>query len=513
MLVFALALLLSGGALLYWLLGKEKERVEAVNTRQLLLEELRDTRLLLGLPYPDPFERVEAESLCRRALGRYGLPEERDWEKLPQFRALTKEGQDSLRHELAELVILLARARWKVGKTEEALQLNSLAFEMVGEPGSRALLFQRAWLLVQKGDHVEAEKTMASARQRPLETAQDYYLLACELSAQREFRDALGMFEETIRRDPSHLAWAFYGACLAELGQHDRAVSAFTTAIALRPSNWRTYLWRGQSYLELKEFKKGEIDFDFVLTHRPGFAPALVFRAMVRLAQKNFAGAEADLTAALESDTEHTRTYFLRARARRQNGDAQGAQKDLEEGLRRTPNDELSWIARGLARLPADRKGALADFDEALKLVPGSRDAAQNKAHVLAEYLHRPAEAIAVLDGVVQRYPDFTEARIGRGVLHARLGQRKLALEDATESLRRDTRPLILYQAGCVYALTSRQEADDRLDAFRLLTRAVREGFGAEHVELDSDLAPLKNDPEYRKLVELAQERLKGKHP
>ena len=35
---------------------------------------------------------------------------------------------------------------------------------------------------------------------------------------------------------------------------------------------------------------------------------------------------------------------------------------DRAEGLRRQPADELSWVSRGLARLPGDPKGALADF-------------------------------------------------------------------------------------------------------------------------------------------------------
>ena len=35
-----------------------------------------------------------------------------------------------------------------------------------------------------------------------------------------------------------------------------------------------------------------------------------------------------------------------------------------ERGLRLTPRDEQSWVARGLARMDRDPKGAIADFDE-----------------------------------------------------------------------------------------------------------------------------------------------------
>src|SRR5262249_33120116 len=150
------------------------------------------------------------------------------------------------------------------------------------------------------------------------------------------------------------------------------------------------------------------------------------------------------------------------------------------EGLKRTPEDELSWVARGMARLAREPEGALADFEEALRLNPRSREALQNKAHVLAEVLGKTAEAVAVLDQSVRYYPDHVPARGGRGVLLARLGRRGPALEDAAAMLRQDDHAATLYQVACVYALTSRQQPEDRRQANRYLGEALKLGYGAD---------------------------------
>src|SRR5581483_1626263 len=120
-----------------------------------------------------------------------------------------------------------------------------------------------------------------------------------------------------------------------------------------------------------------------------------------------------------------TQAFFVRAKVRARLGDKEGAQSDRQEGLRRQPQDETSWLTRGWAKLPADPKGALADFEQALARNPRSIKALQNQAHVLAEYLGRTGEAIAALDRLLEESPDSAAVRASRGVLYARLGKRR----------------------------------------------------------------------------------------
>src|SRR5262249_58137170 len=122
-----------------------------------------------------------------------------------------------------------------------------------------------------------------------------------------------------------------------------------------------------------------------------------------------------DLDVAAGEAPHYTRVLAVRLRARLLRGDHQGARADREELFRREPEDEVSWIARGVVRLPADPAGALRDFEQALSLNPRSRLGLQNKAHVLSEYLKRTEDAVAVLDHALEVRPEDGPARAGRG--------------------------------------------------------------------------------------------------
>ena len=127
------------------------------------------------------------------------------------------------------------------------------------------------------------------------------------------------------------------------------------------------------------------------------------------------------------------------------------------------------------------------------------------KAHLLTE-LRRADEAVAVLDRAVGLYPESAPARAGRGVLLARRGNRDAAVRDAKDALLLDTRAPNTYQVACVYALTSPGRPDDRREALALLWAALRTGYGLDLVETDTDLDPIRPDPEFRRVVERARE-------
>jgi tetratricopeptide (TPR) repeat protein len=172
--------------------------------------------------------------------------------------------------------------------------------------------------------------------------------------------------------------------------------------------------------------------------------------------------------------------------------------------MRQDPTDVIGWVARGNARLGSDLPGALSDYEAALRLNPRSLAAMQNKAHVLSR-LGRYPEAVQALDQLLELYPDFVPARTGRGVIHARLGNRAEALADAEEALRRSQAASTSYQAAGIYAHLSKDEPGYKADAIRLLTAALRAGHGYEHIETDKDLDPIRDTPEFRRVIESAR--------
>ena len=84
-------------------------------------------------------------------------------------------------------------------------------------------------------------------------------------------------------------------------------------------------------------------------------------------------------------------------------------------------------------------------------------------------------------------------------------------MEDAESCLMRSSDALIKFQVAGIYALISAKTQDERLraeyrqEAFRLLSLALRDGFGHDLIETDPDLQALHDDPRFHDLARAAR--------
>jgi tetratricopeptide (TPR) repeat protein len=394
-------------------------------------------------------------------------------------------------------------ANQKQREAGAALEWNMAAERCYGtDQASRALAFQRSELETLLDHPQEAKRLRDQVNQLPAWTATDQYLLAASYVSQGRYREASDLFEKVTRRSPANFwAWFMRGVCHDNLAQYETAASCYSTSIALRSEFPWAYYNRGLAELRQKKYAEARADFDRALQRRPDMPEALVNRALAKQGLELYAEAIQDLTRALELRAPATQVYSLRSQLRLRTGDREGAQRDRTECLRLTPTSDVGWLARGYARMNSDPKGALADFDEGLKLNPRLLAGLQNKAHLLGRS-GQNQDALRVLDQAVEWYPDYVPARAGRGVYHARLSHRDLAHQDAEESLRRDKSPLNVYQLAGIYALTSRTHPEDRKEALRLLSMALVKDVGLlNQLENDKDLDPIRQDKEFTQLV------------
>lgn len=514
----AATLLLVGGGALFLVRGQRLAHLEALNSLTQFRDEMKTTQCLLNAFADDGGHLEEGIDQCQLALGRYRILENPAWQQLAHVRTLPDQDRRRLAEDVGELLLLLARATASLrtdhsqpANGEErvcyALRLNEIA-ETCYPKGQapQALWVQRAELAQQFGQEAEAHRLLAKARGTPFRTARDRYLTAGAFIAHGEFRQALPLLQEAVRQDPQDFGACFLlGICHFGLGRDAEALACYTTCIALWPNSSWAYFNRGVMYLRQGEYHQAGADFDQVIRLRPDIDEPYLNRALARQGLNKYTEAVADLTRAMDLGTSHTRAYFMRARVKELLGDREGAGCDIAEGLRLEPSGEKDWIARGVARLSRDPEAALADFSGALKCNDRSRAALQNLAHVLAERLGRTREAVAVLDRAVTHYPDHVPTRAGRGVLLARLKQGAAAHRDAEEALSHDRTPPTLYQVASIYALTSCQYPEDRREALQLLSSALRKGYGLHLIDADKDWDALREDPEFRRLVEAAR--------
>jgi tetratricopeptide (TPR) repeat protein len=466
----------------------------------------------------------EGLALCQNALQRYRVVDDASWQARALVTLLTPEHRDRLRQEIGQILLLKARAiMWQAeaiadqanrsGRLELATRLNTLADSCFGEMApTRALWLQRSDLARLAGRADEAQRFREKAATFPLRTPIDRFWdvsdrldrgLSREQTTISERQEIMATLQEISRHDLQNFVnYLLLGNCYVRLGQLDAAVSCYSTGIALRPDVPWSDVNRGLAHLDLKRYSDAVADFDQVVAIRPDMVESYLNRALGRMGIRDFPGAIADLDRALEDRDVPVRALFLRAQARQQLGDKEGAARDRAQGLSRRPNDELSWVVHGLARLGSDPQGALTDFDAALSLNPRSKSALQDKAHVLAEKLGRTEEAIDALSTALRHHPDYVLALAARGVYRARLGRRELALADARSALAQSDQPGTIYQVAGIYALTSKQQPDDRREALRLLARALRaDPSWLKVIADDHELDPIRDQPEFRELI------------
>jgi serine/threonine protein kinase/predicted Zn-dependent protease len=482
---------------------------------------------------PYPGQEDEAREAARRALARYAVLEKEAWLEQAEVWRLPDADRERLPREVGQLLVLLAGSvvpdhGATPAQKAEALRLNKLAeacFDKEATP--QALWAQRAELVT---DPAEARRLRELAVRTPAREAWDHYLAARARMLTGKIPEAVAEAREAARLEPNSVAaWFLLGNCSQGSGSRNGTLEAivhYTTCVSLRPDFYGSYFNRGLAYLgsdgaddqeRLDNNTHAEADFVKVTRLRPDFAEAHLQLAQARERLGKYGEALADAGRALDAGAAPGRVYLVRARLRSQLGDRDGANRDLAAGLQETPTECRGWIDRGKARLEqGDAEKALVDFASAARCNPLSREAVQDQAYVVGEILKRPGEAIALLSRELELYPNQPVARAARGVYYAQAGNRAAAVADARRAVAAAPNDGgVLYRAACVFALTSRVAADpkaDRRQAITYLAGALMHGFGFEYLEIDTDLAPLADEPGFAQLKKLAgqAQKLKG---
>jgi len=507
-------LLLMLGAAHAWSSYRSLARQDASETLAWFQAELRTAKFLLNTQIEDPEKSQAGMSACQRILDRYRVLATADWQVLPQVSYLPTEQQPQLQADMGEVLWLsartLARRAAEMPNGDElrrqALERNIKAEACFPASAAPAAIWQQRALLYRSLKQPTEAAGCAKQAEATTPTPQDREWQAADLVIDGRYGEALTLLQQlTVDRAQSFWPWFLRGICHERLAQDGEAVAAYNACTALWPDYPWSYYNRGLARLKQHLYSEALTDFHSALSLQPGTADIYLHRALAYQGLQRYGEAIQDLTAALASGGPPVRIYFMRARIHMQAGNPAAARADRALGFREEPSDEQGWLARGLARLPDDPDSARGDFRRALEVNPRSLAALQNLAHVLAQQPEGAEEAIQTLTRAIELYPDYAPARSGRGVLFARQGKREKAHEDAQSALLRDSRPPILFQVAGIFALTSPHHPRDRLEAFRLLSTALRQGYGQNLIETDSDLDPVRSYPEFARLLEAAR--------
>ncbi len=459
---------------------------------------------------------------ARAVLDRYEIGQNDAWREAPRFARLSEDEQRRLVEIVGQALLLSARGEALLAEDAKsrrpedaanhlktALNLNDAAKSLFRDRPPRSLWKQRSDFLLAAGNKADAKEIEGAIRSAASQSDFDQYVEAADLAASGNYKESLAKIEPVVLRNPTDFAaWFVQGLCHSALDHFADAAECYSVCVALQPNSHMAYLNRGIMRLRQGDRRRAEMDFSRCIELKPKDVDAWVNRALARLDLKKLTEAERDLTEAMKLPEAPTRVYFIRSLVRDRIGDKRGAASDRAEGMRRTPEDSLSWITRGFQRQASDAKAALHDYEAALDLNPRSRDALINMANVLSENLKQPEKALEVFARTIELWPDDLDAHGSRGVVLARLGKIDPARRDAEFCLEHSESPFVCFQMAGLYAQVSRhsKSAEDRRWALHLLAMSLRKGFDRlDLVAGDPDLEPIRGEPEYRRLAELAR--------
>jgi serine/threonine protein kinase/lipoprotein NlpI len=457
------------GGLVAWVI---RDRRFAETKAQVLfsefIPELAKARLPLSIPTSEPELILAGMEATQAQLSRYGVTRTNRsaWREEPPYALLPPKERDTLDREV-----------------RRALQLIDAAdARQAGQPAPRMMV------------------------------ADDDELRSIDLLQHGKAAAALPLL--TRRRDasPGDLT-ALHLMANAYMLMHNpvEAEECLTTAIAQEPKFAFSFFHRGVVRLEQRKYLEAADDFATHMKLKGPRVSAFINRAIARKGAKDFAGSLADLNGAIAAGTKQTRAYFMRAEVNRELGNEQAAKDDMATGLGLTPQDALSYIVRGVARMPIDGDGALNDFQQALVLDPSSRAAKQNIIHLLGDRLNREQEALEVLNAMLESEPSDARALASRAVLKARQGDRAAAIKDALAACDLDGDPSITLQAACALACSSKEHQADKVRALHLLARSLAAKPELAMVAVDdADLKPLRTSDEFNRILNAAQVILSG---
>jgi len=160
-----------------------------------------------------------------------------------------------------------------------------------------------------------------------------------------------------------------------EAGKTTEAITEFTKAIQINPSNLKSYFFRGIAYGTNNNFDEALLDFNKVIENRPNFVPIYIVRGNLYDNHGNYEQAISDYNKAIEIDPKFASAYFERGLAHLSKNKYDLAVSDFNKVIEINPNDVRVYSKRGIANMHKNNfTQASLDLKRAIEINPNDAE-------------------------------------------------------------------------------------------------------------------------------------------
>ena len=236
------------------------------------------------------------------------------------------------------------------------------------------------------------------------------------------------------------------GIVYCKIGEFDKALNDFNTAIELNPDDFIPYNNRGNVYRRKDEINNAIGDFNTALTLKPDYAEAYHNRGDVYGNEGSFDRALKDLNMAIELEPDFAEPYNSRGSVYHKTGELEKAIADFDMAIELKPDYAKAYYNRGnLYGKTGDVGKAIEDLSKAIKLNADFADAYYDRG--VAYGKNRAFDrAIADYTKAIELSSDNTnKAYCNRGAAYFCTGEFDRAIEDYTTAIGMNPHDTLVY--------------------------------------------------------------------
>jgi tetratricopeptide (TPR) repeat protein len=265
-----------------------------------------------------------------------------------------------------------AQAFSGIGKLKEAIQQLS-ELERLGMP-SFELLLTKASVFSQLKDSNNAIKYFRAAlnEAQPEDRDEIYLDLAVEYENVGNWRDALKVLEEAIRKNP-HNEGAIYeiAFCYDQLGEYEKSIQCYSNFIDENPYSFTAWYNLGNAYLKVENYEQAIWAYDYCILINDDFGPVYFNLGNAYLSLDKYTKAIESFETSIRLDGDDPMAYCYVGESYEQLEQYDLAKHYYQRSLELAPLLPEGWLGLGIVEdLEGRTKEGLVLLHKAAELAP-----------------------------------------------------------------------------------------------------------------------------------------------